>query len=177
MLQISKFLRSTLENSNTQFPELFESSNKFFGPLNITHFIRQKSFQYLESRYLEYLGSSNRIVGPLNDFLTFYRTFVLTFRPKFESSIKFERFLPDVFLRRMAPVKRKLTKKSLTEKCKALKDLENSLSNKDVATKYGVPRNTISTWVKNKHKLTVSLEKKGINSSRKKKSFAGTTKS
>ena len=67
----------------------------------------------------------------------------------------------------MAPVKRKLTNKSLAEKCKALKDLENGLSNKDVATKYGVPRNTVLTWVKNKHKLTASLEKKGMNSSRK----------
>ena len=49
-----------------------------------------------------------------------------------------------------------------------MKDLENGLPNKDVATKYGVPRNTVSTWVKNKHKLTASLEKRGINSSRKK---------
>ena len=55
----------------------------------------------------------------------------------------------------MAPVS-----KSLAEKCKALKDLENGLSNKDVATKYGVPQNTVSTWVKNKDKLTASLEKR-----------------
>ena len=67
----------------------------------------------------------------------------------------------------MAPIKRKLTNESLAEKCKALKDLENGLSNKDVATKYGVPRNTVSTWFKNKHKLTASLEKKGMNSSQK----------
>ena len=93
----------------------------------------------------------------------------------------------------MAPVKRKLTNNYLTEKCKAVKDLENGLSNKDVTTKYAVPRSTVSTWhcvsgpyfpvfglekspyldsfhavwVKNKHKLTASLEKKGMNSSRK----------
>ena len=48
----------------------------------------------------------------------------------------------------MAPVKRKLTNKSLAEKCKTLKDLKNGLSNKDVATKYGVPRNLVSTWVR-----------------------------
>ena len=60
----------------------------------------------------------------------------------------------------MAPVKRKLTNKSLAEKCKSLKDLENGLSNKDVATKYGVPRNTVLTWVKNKHKLTALLQKR-----------------
>ena len=68
----------------------------------------------------------------------------------------------------MTLVKRKLTNKSLAENFKALKDLENGLSNKDVATKYGVLRcSTVSTWVKNKHKLTASLEKKGMNSSEK----------
>ena len=45
---------------------------------------------------------------------------------------------------------------------------ENGLSNKDVTTKYGVPRNTVSTWAKNKHK-------KGINFSRK-IHVVGTTK-
>ena len=45
-----------------------------------------------------------------------------------------------------------------------MKDLENELSNKGVAAKYDVPWNTISTWVKNKQKLTASLEKR--NSSR-----------
>ena len=70
-------------------------------------------------------------------------------------------FSSDVFLRKMAPLKRKLTNKSLAEKCKALKDLENWLSNKDVDARYGVPRNTVSTWVKNKNKLTASLEEKG----------------
>ena len=64
----------------------------------------------------------------------------------------------------MTPVKRKLTNKSLIEECKALKDLENGMLNKDVAAKYGVRRNTISTWIKSKHKLTASLEKKEMNS-------------
>ena len=41
------------------------------------------------------------------------------------------------------------------------------MPNKDVAAKYGVLKNTLSAWVKNKHKLTTSLEKKGIFSSRK----------
>ena len=52
-------------------------SNKLFGPLNI----RQKSI-----RYIEYLGKSIKIVGPLDDILSFSQTFVLTFRPRFESS-------------------------------------------------------------------------------------------
>ena len=36
------YIQLTLENSNTQFLKLFDSSNKFFGPLNIAHFFRQK---------------------------------------------------------------------------------------------------------------------------------------
>ena len=52
----------------------------------------------------------------------------------------------------MAPVKRTLNNKSLVEKCKALKDLENGMTNKEVAVKYGVPKSTVSTWNKNKEK-------------------------
>ena len=42
----------------------------------------------------------------------------------------------------MAPVKRKLINKTLVEKCKPLKDLENGFSNKDIAAQYGVPGST-----------------------------------
>ena len=38
---------------------------------------------------------------------------------------------------------------------------------KGLAANYSVPKNTLSTWVKNKHKLTTSLEKKGMSSSQK----------
>ena len=41
------------------------------------------------------------------------------------------------------------------------------MANKDVAAKYGVPKNILSAWVKNKRKLRTSLEKKGMSSSRK----------
>ena len=68
---------------------------------------------------------------------------------------------------KVTSVKRKLTKKYLAKKCKALKGLEKKVSNKDVAAKYSVPRNTVLTWVKSKPKLTAILAKKGINSSRK----------
>ena len=68
----------------------------------------------------------------------------------------------------MPLVKRKLTNKSIIEKCKALKDLEKGMSNKELAQKYGVPKNTVSTWVKNKNKLLISLEKNGTKSKRKK---------
>ena len=69
-----------------------------------------------------------------------------------------------------------MTNKSLAEKFKALKDLENGFSNKGFATKYSVPRNTVSTWVKNKHKLTASLEKKRNEFLTKKIRVVGTTK-
>ena len=65
------------------------------------------------------------------------------------------------------PIKRKLNNKPTGVKCKALKDLEKGMTNKDVTVKYGVPKNTLSTWVKNKRKVTTSLEKKGMSSSRK----------
>ena len=54
--------------------------------------------------------------------------------------------------------KRKLTVKTLNEKCTALKDIEKGLSNKDASLKYGVPPNTISTWIKNKEKYLKVLE-------------------
>ena len=40
-----------------------------------------------------------------------------------------------------------------------MRDLENGLSNKNVAEKYGVRKNTVSTWVKNKEKIFTALEK------------------
>ena len=67
----------------------------------------------------------------------------------------------------MVAVKRRLNNKPICIKYKALKDLEKGMTNKDVAAKYGVPKNTLSTWMKNKHKLTTSLEKKRMPSSRK----------
>ena len=52
--------------------------------------------------------------------------------------------------------------KTLREKCQALKNLENGESNNDVAAKYNLPKNTLSSWVKNKQKPFDAL-KKGIN--------------
>ena len=47
---------------------------------------------------------------------------------------------------------------SKNTKCRALKDIEKGLSNKDASKKYGVPPNTISTWIKNKEKYFKALE-------------------
>ena len=44
------------------------------------------------------------------------------------------------------------------EKCRTLKDIEKGLSNKDAFLKYGVPPNSISTWIKNKEKYLKALE-------------------
>ena len=56
-------------------------------------------------------------------------------------------------------VKRKLAVKTLAEKCQVLRDLKNGISNKNVAEKYGVLKNTVSMWLENKEKLFTALEK------------------
>ena len=58
----------------------------------------------------------------------------------------------------MSKVKRKLSVKTLIDKCNSLRDIEKGISNKDVVVKYGVPKNTTSTWVKNKEKYFRALE-------------------
>ena len=55
-------------------------------------------------------------------------------------------------------LKRKLSVKTLNEKCKALKNIEKGLSNKDASKKYGVAPSTVSTWIKNKEKYFKALE-------------------
>ena len=62
----------------------------------------------------------------------------------------------------MVPIKRRLNSKPIGVKYKALKDLEKGMTNKDAAAKSRVQKNTLSTWLKNEHKLTTSLEKKGM---------------
>ena len=57
--------------------------------------------------------------------------------------------------------KQKLNVKHLAIKCKAIKEIEKGLSNKDASLKYGVPKNTISTWVKNKDKHLRAVEARG----------------
>ena len=55
-------------------------------------------------------------------------------------------------------VKRKLNTKTLKEKCDILTHIEKSMRNKEAAEKFGVPKNTISTWIKNKEKFFQALE-------------------
>ena len=57
--------------------------------------------------------------------------------------------------------KRKYNHKTLREKqSQTLKDLEEGMSNKNVPAKYQVPKNTLSTSIKNKEKLLDLLGKK-----------------
>ena len=53
--------------------------------------------------------------------------------------------------------KRKHGHKTQPKKAQTLKDIEKELSNKEVPGRYNVPKNTISTWVKNKDKILSSL--------------------
>ena len=55
-------------------------------------------------------------------------------------------------------LKRKITTKSLEEKCKSLKNIENGVAKKGVATKYGIPLNALSTWVKGKEKISAAFK-------------------
>jgi len=67
---------------------------------------------------------------------------------------------------KMSAVKRKLKNTKILQKCKIIKEIEKGMTNKEASEKFGVPKNTISTWMKNKEKLLKGLEQ---NSSESKK--------
>ncbi|XP_037779428.1 tigger transposable element-derived protein 4-like [Penaeus monodon] len=58
----------------------------------------------------------------------------------------------------MSAVKRKLNNTKLIKKCQIIREVEKGMTNKEASEKYGVPKNTISTWMKNKEKLLQGLE-------------------
>ena len=55
-------------------------------------------------------------------------------------------------------VKRKLNTKTLKKKCGILSHIKKGMTNKEADNKFGVPKNTISTWIKNKEKIFQALE-------------------
>ena len=57
-------------------------------------------------------------------------------------------------------VKRKLNTKTLKEKCDILSQIEKGMISKEAADKFGVPKNAISTWIKNKEKNFQALEER-----------------
>ena len=55
--------------------------------------------------------------------------------------------------------KRKLNTKFIKDKCNALKKVEDGKTKSQVAAKYGIPKNTFSTWLKNKNKMFEATKK------------------
>ena len=58
----------------------------------------------------------------------------------------------------MSAVKRKLKNTKLIKKCQIIRQIEKGMTNKEASEKFGVPKNTISTLIKNKDKLFERLE-------------------
>ena len=61
--------------------------------------------------------------------------------------------------------KRKLNTKSIEDKYNTLKEVEDGKTKSQVTAKYGIPKSTLSTWLKNKDKI-FEATKKGSNSKR-----------
>ena len=55
--------------------------------------------------------------------------------------------------------KRKLNTKSIKDKYQASKEVEEGKSKLQFAAKYGIPKNTLSTWIKNKDKIFEAAQK------------------
>ena len=49
--------------------------------------------------------------------------------------------------------KRKLNTKSIKDTYSAIKGVEDGKTKSQVAANYGIPKNTLSTWLKNKDKI------------------------
>ena len=62
--------------------------------------------------------------------------------------------------------KSKLNTKSIKEKYATLKEVEEGSSKSQVAMKCGIPKNTMSTWIKNKEKIFESMKTQGNKSKR-----------
>ena len=63
--------------------------------------------------------------------------------------------------------KRKLNTKSMKERYVALKEVEEGSSKSQVAMKYGIPKNKLSTWIKNKEKNFQFMKMQGNKSKRR----------
>ena len=58
----------------------------------------------------------------------------------------------------MLAVKPKQKNTKLIQKCQVIRQIEKGMTNQEASEKFGVPKNTISTWMKNKDKLFEGLE-------------------
>ena len=57
--------------------------------------------------------------------------------------------------------KRRHKENTIEVKYAALKELERGVSNKDVSEKFNIPKNTLSTWKKNKDKIIAAFKSSG----------------
>ena len=57
----------------------------------------------------------------------------------------------------MSAVQRKLKNKKLIQKFQIIRQIEKGMTNKEASEKFGVPKTTISTWMKNNYKLFEGL--------------------
>ena len=53
----------------------------------------------------------------------------------------------------MSAAKRKLKNTKLIQNCQIIRQIEKRMTNNEASEKFGVPKNTKSTWMKNKDKL------------------------
>ena len=60
---------------------------------------------------------------------------------------------------KVAGCKRKLKTRTITEKYKILKEAEKGESSASISKKYGVPKQTLSGWLKEKTKIYSEVEK------------------
>ena len=59
--------------------------------------------------------------------------------------------------------KRRHCEHTLDVKCAALMEIERGAANKDVSKKFNVPKNTLSTWKKNRDKIVTAFKSSGGN--------------
>ena len=53
---------------------------------------------------------------------------------------------------------RKLTSKTITEKCKILREVDKDISCASVAKKHNIPKQTLSNWLKKKKQIYESVD-------------------
>ena len=162
MLKI-KFLviQSTFTISNTLYLELSLCQNFYLFPSAfwLTSLIDPFGISNFAISNFHYVEGTKNVLGPFSQFSqTFQSGFWINRTVHFRYSnvnncidkTLFRRFFS--FFSFFPSVKGKFRVKSFGKKCQALRDREKVLFKKDIAEKYGVPRNTVSTCIKNKSK-------------------------
>ena len=135
-----------------EYPVLSISRTKCSVPWNFPqeHCI---AFLCFKLPYLKLFTISNKCSGPLNHFLSLSWTSTYS-NFKINSNLNQNKN----FDCKWKKTKHKLNKKTLKEKCDILARIEKGMTNKEVADKLCVPKNTISTWNKNKEIFFQALE-------------------